>query len=535
MSVAPEERAQRASRRVLVVWCADWPVAAALAAEDRPRHLPAAVFGGSAGANLVQACNASAREFGVRRGMRRRDAQSRCPELVVLAADEARDARAFEEVLAALERLRPGVMPLRPGLVALRSPGRYYGGEPEAGAAVAEAVVSLGVWDVRVGIADELFTAEQAARSAALQETRVIEEGGSAAFLRRLPVSVLEDADVVGLLQRLGLPTLGHLADLPGTDVRTRFGPQADWVRTVIHGGGARPVAGRTPPPELACEVPFEPPLVSAETVCFSARRTAERFVAGLGERQLVCTELLIEVETEGSAGPVGAVSETASVRRWLHPRWFGATDVIDRLHWQLVGTLRAGDIRSAVTRVRFVPEVVAPESAHADGLWGGTDARVERGIARVQGMLGHEAVVAPVLQGGRSPADRQAFRPWGDRATELRDRSLPWPGSIPSPAPCRVFAQPRPAAVLDAGGRPVVVLPRGGVSAEPARFRPDEREGWQPVAAWAGPWPVAELWWEHGGGRQVARFQMVGVDGRAWLVTYDSSGDDWVTEAAYD
>jgi len=514
---------------VLVVWCADWPVAAALAEADLPRHLPAAVFGGKGGGNLVQACNAPAREFGVRRGMRRRDAQARCPELLVMTADEARDTRAFEEVLAALERLRPGVLPLRPGLVALRSPGRYYGGEPEAGAAIAECVVSLGVWDVRVGIADELFTAEQAARHAPLQETYAVAAGRSADFLRGLPVSVLDDPDApdaVSLLQRLGLTTLGDLADLPGADVRARFGRQADWVRRVIHGEGARPLAGRTPPPELAGEVGFEPPLVSAETVCFSARQTAERFVARLGERQLVCTEVSVEVETEGASGP-------ASVRRWLHPRWFGAADLIDRLHWQLVGTLRAGDIRSAVTRVRFVPEVVVPESVHADGLWGGTDARVERGIARVQGMLGHEAVVAPVLQGGRSPADRQAYVPWGDRPTGLRERGLPWPGSIPPPAPARVFARPWASEVVDAIGRPVLVLARGGVTGEPARFRPRSGEAWQPVAAWAGPWPVTEQWWEPGGGRHVARFQLVGVDGRAWLCTFDS--DHWVTEAAYD
>jgi len=510
-------------------------VAAALAEAGLPRHLPAAVFGGRGGGNLLQASNSAAREFGLRRGMRRRDAQARCPELLVMTADDARDTRAFEEVLTALERLRPGVLPLRPGLVALRSPERYYGGEPEAGAAIAECVVSLGVWDVRVGIADELFTAEQAARHAPLQETYAISAGSSAEFLRGLPVSVLDDPDspeVVSLLQRLGLTTLGDLADLPGTDVRARFGRQADWVRRVIHGEGRRPVAGRTPPPDLAGEVGFEPPLVSAETVCFSARQTAERFVAQLGQRQLVCTEVRVEVETESSVG-------VASERRWLHPRWFGAADLIDRLHWQLVGvssgsaTGAVGDIRSAVTRVRFVPEVVVPESVHADGLWGGTDARVERGIARVQGMLGHEAVVAPTLQGGRSPADRQAYIAWGDRPTGLRERGLPWPGSIPPPAPARVFAQPLAASVVDVSGHVVMVLPRGGVSAEPARFRPRPGDPWQPVAAWAGPWPVAEQWWEPGGGRQIARFQLVGVDGRAWLCLFET--DHWATEAAYD
>jgi len=508
--------------RTLVVWCPDWPVAAALQAADLPRHLAAAVFS----ANIVQACNAAARDFGIRRGMRRRDAQSRCPELLVLAADEARDARAFEEVLAALERLRPGVMPLRPGLVALRSPARFYGGEHEAGAMIAQCLVEQGVWDVRIGIADELLTAEQAARAAPLQETCTVAPGESAAFLRGLPVDVLAEmgaADAAGLLHRLGLHTLGALADLPGVDVEARFGPQTAHVRRVVLGQGARPVAGRTPPPDLVQEVAFEPPLASAETVCFSTKRAAEAFVTGLGGRQLVCTEVLIEVEAD---------DVLASERVWLHPRWFGAVDLIDRLHWQLVGSLKVGEVRSAVTRVRFVPQAVASEAVHADGLWGGTDARVERGIARVQGMLGHEAVVAPVLQGGRSPADRQAFVPWGDRVAVARDRSLPWPGSIPPPAPARVFAEPWQAAVLDAAGRPVVVLDRGGVSGDPARYRPGPGEPWQPVSAWAGPWPVVELWWEEPG-RHLARFQLVGVDGRAWLAACEAGR--WMTEAAYD
>ncbi|MFE6650017.1 DNA polymerase Y family protein [Nocardioides sp. NPDC057772] len=506
--------------RTLVVWCADWPVAAALGEQGLPRHLPAAVFA----QNRVQACNQAAREFGIKRGMRRRDAQARCPEVQVLAADDARDARVFEEVLVRLEELRPGVMPLRPGLVALRSPARFYGGEAEAGAAIAECVVGLGIWDVRIGIADELFTAEQAARSAGLQETYAVPaDGGSTAFLRALPVHVLDDANAVSLLQRLGLTTLGGLADLPGADVKARFGAQAAWVRRVIHGEGARPVTGRTPPPELATEAAFEPPLDSAEAVCFSARQAAEGFVKGLAARQEVCTEVRIEVEMEDVPD---------SCRTWAHPRWFSAVDLIDRLHWQLAGAVTAGR-GGAVTRVRFVPEVAVSEAVHADGLWGGTDERVDRGIARVQGLLGHEAVVAPVLQGGRSPRDRQAYVPWGDRPKTLRDRALPWPGSIPPPAPARVLADPWPAEVCDQAGRPVVVLPRGGVSGDPVRYRPSAGEPWQRVASWAGPWPVTEAWWEPGGGRRVARFQLVGVDGRAWLATFDT--DHWLTEASYD
>lgn len=523
------QQAQQARQaRVLTVWCPDWPVAAALRAGDLPRHLPAAVFH----ANLAQTVNGPARELGVRRGMRRRDAQSRCPELLVLDADPDRDARAFEDVLGALEELRPGVAPLRPGLVALRAPGRFYGGEPEAGAVLAERVVDTGVWDVRVGVADELFTSEQAARRAAVQESMVIPPGRSGEFLRDLPVEVLGELgepDVVSLLRRLGLRTLGDLAGLPRASVEARLGRHAAWVHAVVRGNADRIVLPtRTPPPDLGGEVAFEPPLDSAEAVCFSARQTMERFVATLAARQLVCTEVRLEVFTESSDGET-----LASERRWLHPRWFTSVDLVDRLHWQLQGT--ATGVSAPVTRVRVVPEEVVPEAVHADGLWGGTDARVERGVARVQGMLGHEAVVAPVLQGGRAPADRQAVVAWGERPVGLRPRELPWPGSIPPPAPARVLAEPWPAAVMDPAGRPVVVTGRGAVSGPPARYRPGPGEGWLPVAAWAGPWPVEELWWEPGGGRRVARFQLVATDGRAWLATYDSDSGGWITEAAYD
>jgi len=528
---------------MLVAWCPDWPVVAALLDQGLAgegsggARLPAAVFH----ANTVVACTEAARAFGVRRGMRRRDAQGRCPELVVHQASPDRDARAFEPVLAAIEEQHPGVAPLRPGLAALRAPGRFHGGEAAGAALLAERLVELGVWDCRFGVADEVYTAEQAARRADRQDCVVVGAGESAAFLRELPVRVLADLPegdaAVSLLARLGLHTLGDLAGLSAVDVRDRFGPQVAWVHRLAGGAGAQAIDGRagllaprTPPPDLARHVDFEPPLDSSEAVAFSVRQTADRFVAGLARQGLVCTEVLIEVRCEG--GPADA--EPASARVWLHPRWFSAADLVDRVHWQLGG---ADGIRAPIDRVALTPLTVVPDAVHADALWGGTDERVERGVARVQGMLGHEAVARPVLQGGRGPADRQALVPWGERPTGLRDRGLPWPGSIPPPAPARVFPEPRPAGMLAAGGRPVAVDPRGAVVGEPARFRPDPALDWQPVAAWAGPWPVEELWWEPGA-RRLARFQVVGADGRAWLLSWSEDGaatGQWWTEAAYD
>src|SRR5699024_7116641 len=160
----------------------------------------------------------------------------------------------------------------------------------------------------------------------------------------------------------------------------------------------------------------------------------------------------------------------------------------------------------------------------HAEALWGsGSDERVERGVAKVQAMLGHEAVVRPVRQGGRGAVDRQALVPWGEKATGTRATDRPWPGSLPGPAPARAFTDPATAAVVDQAGHQVRLTERGALTGHPTRFRTGPDQGWQPVLSWAGPWPVDERWWTGDAAGLVARCQVVGAHGRAWLLRYDS------------
>ncbi|MGA8846144.1 MAG: DNA polymerase Y family protein, partial [Nocardioides sp.] len=404
--------------RVLVLWCPDWSVTAALAEAERSSAMPAAVLSGHA----IEVCNTAARAEGVRRGQRRRDAQARCPDLLLLPSNPDLDARAFERVLGLVENLRPGVAALRPGLLAVRAPAGWFGSEANAAATICEVLVEAGVRDVRIGVADDLFTAEQAARSVQPQEWSVVEAGESAAFLASRPIEVLEadgaqGRDAVSLLRRLGLRTLGDVAALPGDAVEARLGGYGASVWRRATGRDPAHFAARTVPPELDRAVVFEPPLDSAEAVTFSVRTTAEEFLAGLSRLQLVATGVRIEVEADG---------DLVSVRTWLHPRFFTARDLVDRVHWQLQsrengGSLRArkdtGEVRAPVERVRFVPDAVEPAAAHGESLWGGgSDDLVERGVARVQAMVGFDAVRRPVCQGGRSPADRQATVPWGER-----------------------------------------------------------------------------------------------------------------------
>ena len=70
----------------------------------------------------------------------------------------------------------------------------------------------------------------------------------------------------------------------------------------------------------------------------------------------------------------------------------------------------------------------------------------------------------------------------------------------------------------------------RGLLNGEPARLSV-EGGPWQPVTAWAGPWPVTERWWSVR--RRRARAQVVTDDGVARLLCAERA--QWWVEALYD
>jgi protein ImuB len=530
---APVGTPAAAPTRMIAVWCPDWPVTAARLATGPAEEAPAAVVF----ANRVVACSYLARAAGVQRGMRRREAQARCPELAVLQRNEAAEARLFEPIVAALESIAPGVEITRPGLAAIgvRGPTRYFGGETAVLHALSRAVNERGTGDatsVLIGIADGAFAAEQAARRGV-----IVPPGHSPEFLADLPIETLDPAGtspLVDLLKRLGLRTLGSFAALPARDVLARFGPDGAWAHRQAGGRDDRPLASRRPPAEFTVTLDLEPPVDRIDTVAFSARASVEEFIGRLAGHGLACTCLELQALSENG-------EET--VRRWRHSGVLGAVDVLDRIRWQLEGWLSgsSGDRRptGGVGRLRLVPLETVPTGTHQRALWGGSgdeDERTHRALARVQTLLGHGSVFTSVVEGGRDPAQRTRLVPWGDEPEPVRPPDQPWPGQLPAPAPSVLLSPPQPAQLLDDAGRPVFVTERGAMPNPPARFALGAA---RPVAvmSWAGPWPVDERWWSASAHRRVVRCQIVDVQGRAYLVsgTMTGTGASWQVDAIYD
>ncbi|MGC3993181.1 MAG: DNA polymerase Y family protein [Propionicimonas sp.] len=539
-STLPEERAQRASRRAaercLVLWFPGWPVTAWALAEGADANRPIAVMA----ANRVVACSPEASAEGVVTGQRRREAQARCPGLLVLPADEGRDAREFDPVLECIEEIAPGVQVIWPGACALRPRGlaRYVGSEEEAAEVLLEAVVaSLGLTGGRAGIADGRFTALQAAYAG--DPVRIVPPGEGAAFLAPLPVTRLGDESLSALLPRLGVHTLGAFAALGQDAVRDRFGRHGERLHALASGADPSVVAARTPPPELSRQIGFEPPLALVDQVAFTARATVEEFIAGLSAAGLACTELRIEVSGE---------RDELVARTWGTPGVFDAPAVVDRLRWQLQAA--AGSrLHSAVTGVRLEPLVVDALAHHVPGLFGsGTDERVHHVLSRVQAMLGHDGVATARIGGGRWLAERQELVAWGDRPVSAlaatprpqgaRDApgtsgedAGPWPGRLPDPLPSSVFTWPRPVQLLTREGTAVGLDDRDQLRGVPtALLLEDER---RTVIGWAGPWPIDERSWDPVRHRRASRFQVVDGAGTAWLLVLQAGR--WWAEGRYD
>jgi protein ImuB len=91
-----------------------------------------------------------------------------------------------------------------------------------------------------------------------------------------------------------------------------------------------------------------------------------------------------------------------------------------ERVRWQLDGWLtgRTGRLPGALTHLALVPDEVIPDRGRQLGFWGEeteTEQRAARALARIQGLLGPEAVGTARLRGGRDPADRVALTPAAD------------------------------------------------------------------------------------------------------------------------
>ncbi|MFN8020467.1 MAG: DNA polymerase Y family protein [Acidimicrobiales bacterium] len=572
---------RRAPERLAVLWCPQWPVVAAGAGVDEP----VAVLH----ANRVIARSAAAAAADVQLGLRRREAQARCPDVRLVVHEPVVDHRAFQPVADAVARFVPRLELGAAGMLAFRTrgPSRYFGGDAAMAATVLAAVdevlgdVTRAAGPPGLGVADGRFAARVAAQlgaavspgvaTVAERRVRVVEPGASPGHLagrslRWLAEAGEVDVELVELFARLGLRTLGELVGLPEADVLARFGHPGAHAWHLAAGLDDRPHGAEDPPDGMALVHHFESPVQQLDAVVFTGRRLAEALTTTLADGGRVCTQFVVTAETDH-----GETSE----RLWSLSTGFTAAAMVERIRWQLDGWARldpsvleqpdrrvdddqldrdplhdSGVPTSGIVSLRVEPTEVRADDGVQLGLWGGrsqADDWAQRAATRLAGLVGDEHVVVAEWRGGRHPADVHRWIPAslstrldpGARPTApagaavaTDTRRPPWPGALPMPSPATVHPEPIAVGVFGDDGRQVAVSGRGAISGSPATLRTPSGTRAR-IVAWAGPWLVDERWWDPARRRRLARMQVLTDEGTAHLVALE--GGQWWLTATYD
>ncbi len=223
----------------MTIGCALVPRFSLLSAlEDREELLrqPSALAPEPGGVQVLGEVSASAEAQGVRAGLALGEALARCPDLALIPPDPERAAALWERALGDLEGIGATVESERAGeaffaLDGLRVLHGGFGGTLRR----ARRAVAM---PARLAAAPSRFVAYAAAihlrggRRASGREP-VISAARAPDFLRPLPVALLgtrldpegsSGHELVAVLERLGIKTLGMLAGLPADAVADRFG-----------------------------------------------------------------------------------------------------------------------------------------------------------------------------------------------------------------------------------------------------------------------------------------------------------------------
>lgn len=479
---------------------------------------------------VIKECSKLAGEAGVHRGMRSRDAQTSCPNLVLVNFDGNRDKKYFDTILSSLVEYVPEFSVLSPGLVAFKARGlsRFYGSEENASHVLLGALKEKEpLVEGRIGIADDLFTAVTAAKNTPKNAPIInVKSGEEKKFLSKMPLEVLGDPETVSLLQRLGLQTLEDFTLLGEDAVRERLGAPGEYLLRLAEGKSNTSPLFQEISEDKKELINLPESCVLVEQIAFNIKAKTESYEKRLRREGLLITKIRI---------CIGFDNETEQEKVWNHPQFFTATDLVDRVRWQLeqhVGEINTAEPENspAITWVKF--EALDPENmlSHEPGLWESkSDPRVHHMFSRIQRFVGQKGVLTGTTLKGRLAKETQMMTPWGDK----KDQQLPGPlpGALPSPLPGTIFSHPQKVSLIGKNGNRIEISPRSELSSAPALIIHGPHS--LKIDSWAGPWPIWEKWWRSDESRFAYRLQIVDSEGMGWLICSDGSA--WSLEARYD
>ncbi|NGM15333.1 DNA polymerase IV [Verrucosispora sioxanthis] len=259
------------------------------------RHRPelrgrAVVVGGVGARGVVSSASYEARRYGVRSAMPTMRARALCPHAVFLPPDFARYAAASRAVMQIFRDVTPLVEPLSLDEAFLDVAGarRLFGRPAEIARRIRERVATEQGLTCSVGVAPSKFVAKLGSTRAKPDGLLVVPADRVLEFLHPLPVGALwgvgERSEQA--LLRLGLRTIGDLAQAPPGMLRTALGEAAAaHLHELSWGRDPRRVSPEQAEKSIGAEVTFDvdvdDPAEIRRTLLALAEKVGARLRAG--------------------------------------------------------------------------------------------------------------------------------------------------------------------------------------------------------------------------------------------------------------
>lgn len=512
-------RDRRAMSRLACLLTPLYPLAARLRSEPSLRDEAVAIFEGSGHAARIVAASRRARRGGVLRGMTLPQARALMPRIAVRPRDGESERAAQESLLEVAESFSPRVESAGEGVAYLDLDGleRHFPGDsPEAslGQALGIAAERAGLL-CRIGIASSKLAARIAAESP--DSPTIVPPGREAAFLAPLPLRRLApEAEVMELLERWGIRSIGDFARLPANQVSSRLGSTGRSLHRKARGLDRHPIVPYRPAPAFHEGMELDWPLVSLEPFLFVARAALDRLCGRLESRGLACSRLELSMRLEPGGHHERSLQLPAPTREAKTLLTLARLD----LERQPPGAPVAGFTFTAhPDRPRdaqlslFGPAALSPD-------------RLAATLARLFSLLGADRVGSPRTVDGYRP-ERCALVDYAPPPEpELRSPTAPGRGLLA----VRVLRPPLPLEVIleDGETRPVEVRPA------PAADGDGRQEIRGRVRVASGPWLLDESWWADDGADR-AYWDVELSDGGIYRIYQDDPSGEWYADGVYD
>lgn len=386
---------------------------AAVTQRDHPELADVPMWVGGAERGVVLSANYRARAFGVRGGIPVTMARRLCPRGVGVPGDFAAYTETSNEVREILQTFSAKVQMASIDEAYLELPTGARAVPPvEVGARIRAMVFDELRITCSVGIGPNRLIAKMAANAAKPDGLREVGPDGVIGFLHPLPVEALVGVgeSAAAKLHRLGVVTIGDLAQLPATDLRRAFGPHAGLgLRALAWGQTSRAEFHAPGTRGVGCQITAFRDLADVEELHAVLLRVTSKVASRMRAADVLGRRLTVGLRysdfTSGSTSSTLAMPTDVTQELYLAARRLCTRLRGGRLGVRRVG-LRVTEL-SDRSRVAVQPRLDEPEHGWSD---------VDRAGDRVIERFGRGKVQRAVLTRREGPA-----------GSEMPDRSLDW------------------------------------------------------------------------------------------------------------